>query len=61
MRDIMFEIPSNPKIERCIITKATVVDNAGPEIVINENKEIKKVVAGKKKRQVPQNSQKETA
>ena len=24
MRDIMFEIPSNPKIEKCIITKATV-------------------------------------
>ncbi len=21
MRDIMFEIPSNPKIEKCIITK----------------------------------------
>ena len=61
MRDIMFEIPSNPKIEQCIITKATVVDNAGPETVINENKEIKKAVVGKKKRQVPQNSQKETA
>ena len=27
MRDIMFEIPSNPKIEKCIITKAT-VENA---------------------------------
>lgn len=24
MRDIMFEIPSNPKIEKCIITRATV-------------------------------------
>ena len=24
MRDIMFELPSNPKIEKCIITKETV-------------------------------------
>ena len=39
MRDIMFEIPSNPNIEKCIITKATVSDNAEPKKVINENKE----------------------
>ena len=61
MRDIMFEIPSNPKIEKCIITRATVIDNAGPETIINENKPIKAGVIGKKKRQVPQSSQKETA
>lgn len=48
MRDIMFEIPSNPNIEKCIITKATVSDNAEPEIVINENKERLKPVAKKK-------------
>ncbi len=30
MRDIMFEIPSNPKIEKCIITKAT-VENGEPQ------------------------------
>ena len=47
MRDIMFEIPSNPNIEKCIITKATVSDNAEPEIVINENKERLKPVAKK--------------
>ena len=57
MRDIMFEIPSNPNIEKCIITKATVSDNAEPEIVINENKERLKPVA-KKKRQMPKTSEK---
>ena len=60
MRDIMFEIPSNPNIEKCIITKATVSDNAEPKIVINENKERLKPVA-KKKRQMPKTSEKETA
>ena len=60
MRDIMFEIPSNPNIEKCIITKATVSDNAEPEIVINENKERLKPVA-KKKRQMPKTSEKEKA
>lgn len=60
MRDIMFEIPSNPNIEKCIITKETVVDNKEPEIVINENKQ-QKVVNVKKKRQTPKNSEKETA
>lgn len=60
MRDIMFEIPSNPNIEKCIITKETVVDNKEPEIVINENKQ-PKVVKVKKQRQTPKNSEKETA
>ena len=38
MRDIMFDIPSNEKIEKCIITKETVLNNAGPKIIENENK-----------------------
>jgi len=38
MRDIMFEIPSNPNIEKCIITKQTVLEKAEPEVVINEEK-----------------------
>lgn len=42
MRDIMFDIPSNPKIEKCIITKETVVSKQEPKIVINANKETKK-------------------
>ena len=34
MRDIMFEIPSNPKIEKCIITKETVANGEPPKIII---------------------------
>ena len=40
MTDIMFDIPSNPQIEKCIITKDTVINNEEPEVVINENKKI---------------------
>lgn len=43
MTDIMFDIPSNPQIEKCIITKDTVVNNQEPEIVINENRRISEV------------------
>jgi len=60
MRDIMFEIPSNRKIEKCIITKQTVMEKTEPETIINENKEEPKTII-KKKRQVPENPQKETA
>ena len=42
MRDIMFEIPSNPKIEKCIITKETVEKGDAPKIIINNNREIPK-------------------
>ena len=42
MRDIMFDIPSNEKIEKCIITKDTVLNNVGPKIIENPNK-VKKV------------------
>ncbi len=38
MRDIMFEIPSNPNIEKCIITKETVLEKAEPKVIINEEK-----------------------
>lgn len=51
MRDIMFEIPSNPKIEKCIITKETVQDGKEPKLILNENKQVKKQV---KKRKVIQ-------
>jgi len=50
MRDIMYEIPSNPKIEKCIISRDTVEGISKPEIVLNENKEPKKVVKKKVKR-----------
>ena len=38
MTDIMFEIPSNDKITKCIITKETVENGTEPEVVMDENK-----------------------
>jgi ATP-dependent Clp protease ATP-binding subunit ClpX len=38
MRDVMYDIPSNPKIAKCIITKETVANNETPKIIIDENK-----------------------
>ena len=38
MRDIMFDIPSNDKITKCIITKETALNKAQPKIIIDENK-----------------------
>ena len=38
MRDIMFDIPSNPQIVKCIITKETALNKAEPKIVIDKNK-----------------------
>ena len=51
MRDIMLEIPSNPKIEKCIITKATVENGEPPKIIINNNREVPEVKPVKAKRQ----------
>ena len=59
MRDIMYDVPSNPKIEKCTITKETVLENKGPELVINENKNVEPIQP-KKKREYPIN-RKETA
>jgi len=42
MRDIMFDIPSNPNIEKCIVTKETVLEKKAPKLIINENKETTK-------------------
>ena len=61
MRDIMYEIPSNPNIVKCTITKDTVLNGKEPELVIGETKEIKRPIV-KKKRQMPDNQdKKETA
>ena len=49
MRDIMFEIPSNPKIEKCIITRETVESGEAPKIIINNNKEVAKKSASSKR------------
>ena len=59
MRDIMFDIPSKTNIEKCIITKGTVLGTEGSKIVEGEKKELKKAFV-KKKRQEPQGN-KETA
>ena len=40
MTDIMFEIPSNPKIAKCTITKDTVLNGKEPEVVIDETREV---------------------
>ena len=37
MMEIMYEIPSNEKIEKCIITKETVENKSYPQVVLNEN------------------------
>lgn len=57
MTDIMFDIPSNPNIEKCIINKETVLGEEGPKLVINEKKEVENIKSTK--RQVP--NKKETA
>ena len=38
MRDIMFDIPSNPQIVKCVITKETALNKAEPKLVIDKNK-----------------------
>lgn len=62
MRDIMFDIPSNPNIEKCIITKETVLEKQPPKIVINDKKEIvkKQEKQGKPQRKTT-NKKEETA
>ena len=60
MRDIMFDIPSKPNIEKCIITKQTVLGVEGPKVIEGKGENIKKPII-KKKRQTPQKDEKETA
>ncbi len=50
MRDIMFDIPSNPRIEKCIVTKETVLEKKAPKLVINEKKELIKNKTSKPQR-----------
>ena len=58
MRDIMYEIPSNPKIEKCIITKETVLNKEKPKIIINESKQERHKI---RKRKVESKKQDEIA
>ena len=38
MLDVMYEIPSLPNVEKCIITKETIEKSVPPKLIINENK-----------------------
>ena len=38
MRDVMFDIPSNPKIVKCVITRETVENGIQPKLTIDENR-----------------------
>ena len=38
MRDIMYEIPSNPQIVKCIITKETACKNEKPKLILDKDK-----------------------
>ena len=58
MRDVMYDIPSNEKISKCIITRETVENKANPELIIDENK---KREIPKPKRKVKTNQKEETA
>ena len=58
MRDIMFDIPSNDKIEKCIITRGTVMNNEQPKLIINENKEPRKK---RKRKKLDDNGTEQTA
>ncbi len=39
MRDVMYSVPSDPTIEKCIITEDTVNNNKQPELVINADRQ----------------------
>lgn len=63
MRDVMFDIPSNPKIEKCVITKETVLEGKEPNLVINEERTQKRHLKRKIKPKPKEDKQskKETA
>ena len=58
MRDIMFDIPSNPRIEKCIITKETIENGEPPKVIINN--EVASNIGYKAKRKTT-NKKEETA
>jgi ATP-dependent Clp protease ATP-binding subunit ClpX len=50
MLDVMYDIPSSSTIEKCIISKDTVISNKPPELIINENRKPLKKGVSKKSR-----------
>ena len=61
MRDIMFEIPSISNVQKCIITKETVLDGKKPEIILAEKTAEEDNNKKKVKRHMPEKKNKETA
>ena len=62
MRDIMFEIPSNPKIAKCIITRDVVENKARPILEIDESRPDRREEKEKNQQEENmQNENKETA
>ena len=57
MRDIMYEIPSNPKIIKCIITKETVEKGQNPRLIIDENKKREPLKSNNVKKQIQNNEE----
>ncbi|MCL2203295.1 MAG: ATP-dependent Clp protease ATP-binding subunit ClpX [Defluviitaleaceae bacterium] len=39
LTDIMYDVPSNNLVERCIVTRETVESNSPPTLVLNENRQ----------------------
>jgi ATP-dependent Clp protease ATP-binding subunit ClpX len=50
MLDVMYDIPSETNVEKCIISKDTVENGVAPQLIINENKKPIKKNIGKKSR-----------
>jgi ATP-dependent Clp protease ATP-binding subunit ClpX len=48
MLDVMYDIPSTDNVEKCIITKETVINNELPKLVIGEQR--KSIPSVKKKK-----------
>lgn len=61
MRDVMYEIPSNPKIVKCTITKEVVSNKAQPDLVIDENRKKEPIKVHKKPQKKANNNNQETA
>ena len=61
MRDVMYEVPSNSKISKCIITKDVVEKKEKAKIEIDENKEEVKIHNHKNKKKNKSSRNEETA
>jgi ATP-dependent Clp protease ATP-binding subunit ClpX len=51
LTEIMYDVPSNDKIERCIVTKETVEAKVPPQLILNDNRPPILRKAKRKKRQ----------